>query len=167
MKKFLLCIAGILCNVVLESVIFIRYMPWGLQPDSIICVITSVALVIGGVNAGLYGAAAGLVLGVLFSPAVGAEALAYFVTALLLGVFTRKYFTDNWIFAGVSAMVAHLFKEGIVAAFAALIGSEIAFFAVFLRYLLPSAVLTGLLTVPVFLVYRHFQQDRLRRARYE
>ena len=167
MKKILLGIAAIICCVVLESVIFIRFIPWDLMPDSIICVIASVALVTGGVNAGLYGAAAGLVMGILFSPVVGVEALTYFVTALLLGVFTRKYFADNWIFAGAAAFAAHPFKEVVTASFAALLGSEVAFFAVFLRRLLPSAVLTGLMTIPVFLVYRHLQQDRLRRARYE
>lgn len=167
MKKCLLCILGLLINVVLESVIFVQYIPWGLRPDSVIVVITAMALVIGGFQAGLYGIAAGLVLGILFSPAVGAEALAYFLTAMLLGIFTRKYYADNWIFAGGAAVAAHLIKEILMTVFSVLMGAKTAFFSAFLRYMLPSALLTGLLAIPFFMVYRHLQQDRLRRARYE
>lgn len=166
MKKVLLYAAALLSNLILETVLFVR-LPLGLRPDSVLAVLTAMALVIGGLEAGLYGAGAGLLIGLLVSPAAGAEAIAYFLTAQALGLFTRKYFADNWIFAAGAAAAAYVLDQAMMAVFARLMGSGVSFFSLFLRYLLPSALLTGLLAIPVFLVYRHVQQDRLRRARYE
>lgn len=52
MKKALLVIAALLCNLLLESIVFVRINLWGLLPDSIIAVVATIALVGGGRKAG-------------------------------------------------------------------------------------------------------------------
>ena len=83
MKKALLVIAALLCNLLLESIVFVRINLWGLLPDSIIAVVATIALVGGGRKAGAYGVAAGLLIGILFGKYIGLEALIYLLLALL------------------------------------------------------------------------------------
>ncbi len=94
MKRGVIWTLLLLANVVLETVIIARYLPVVFRPDTVVAAITVIALVYPGPAAGFYGAAAGLVMDVLLSPAVGAQALAYFLTALIVGFFpasiTRK-----------------------------------------------------------------------------
>lgn len=165
MKKALLVIAALLCNLLLESIVFVRINLWGLLPDSIIAVVATIALVGGGRKAGAYGVAAGLLIGILFGKYIGLEALIYLLLALLCGVFTHKYYADNWIFHIALGAGCYLLKEGMMALGLKLLGNNVNFFGYFLRYFLPSALLTGLMVAPLYAVYSRMNKGQLRRSR--
>lgn len=163
-----LTIVGLLlANLVLESNIFIHMNLWGLRPDSIVAVTIAVALVSGSGKGALYGVASGLIIDVLFSRYLGMYALGYTLIGFLVGFFTDKYYAHNAVFPGIAAFLAHLFKEGAMALQLAVIGARFEMGMAFWRYIVPSAVLTALITIPLYIVYRRNRRFEMRRAKWE
>ncbi len=166
MKRGVIWTLLLLANVVLETVIIARYLPVVFRPDTVVAAITVIALVYPGPAAGFYGAAAGLVMDVLLSPAVGAQALAYFLTALIVGFFSGKYYAKNWLFSAAAAFGARVVKEILLVLIVIPFGVRTAFFSA-ITPMLVSAALTALICAPVYFLKRRSSSAKMRRARYE
>ncbi|MGI6151254.1 MAG: rod shape-determining protein MreD [Christensenellales bacterium] len=156
----------LLASIVLETVIIARYLPVAFRPDTIIAAITVIALLYPGPSAGFYGAAAGLLLDVVLSPAVGAQALAYFLTAQIIGFFSGKYYAKNWLFCAAAAFGARIVKEILLVLIVIPFGVKTALLSA-ITPMLVSAALTALICAPVYFLKRRSSNAKMRRARYE
>ncbi len=166
MKRALLWIALLLLNILLETTIIARFIPVAFRPDTVIAIVTVIALIYPAPIAGLYAAAAGLVMDILLSPAVGANALAYFLTAQLVGIFSGKYYAKNWVFAAAAAFAARIAKEILLVLIITPLGMKPAFISAALPMLI-SAALTALICIPIYILKRRSTNAYMRRARYE
>jgi len=156
----------LILTVVLETVIIPRYLPVTFRPDTVVAVMVVVALVYPGPSAGFYGAAAGLCMDVILSPAVGALALSYYLTALLVGFFAGRYYAKNWLFCAAAAFGARLAREVLLVVFLLPFGVKTDFFSA-LTPMLVSAALTAALCAPIYAFKRRTSNAKMRRARYE
>ena len=166
MKKTILIPLFLLLNVLLESVVFFRINLWGIRPDSIIAFATVITIVSGTYAGTAYAIAAGLLLDVLFSAHFGQMALIYMLSTVGAGLFYRRYYADNNLFPGIVAGALYVIKEMLVVLSLLVLQIPFSFFNTFWRYLIPSAVLTAVLAIPVNIIYRRLQDKQLHVLRY-
>lgn len=156
----------IIANVVLETVALDtgRFL-WGIHIDLTAAIVTAYALVSGPRKGSVYGLIVGLILDMLTGTGVGILALGYFAMGLLCGLFNGRFYAQNKVFPAILALFATLGKE----AYLMLVTSmqKIEFHAVTMiwRYIVPGAVLTALITLPIYVAYSRIKKSQLRRTR--
>lgn len=156
----------ILCNVILESIAFAHgNFLFGIRPDLTIAVIVTLSLVSGPLKGGIYGLVTGLILDMLYGTSIGVTALFYFLIGMLCGMFNRKFYAENRVFPIILAFFAYLFKEACVMVTMLLTKTDFHFIVLMWRYILPGAILTSVITLPVYIIYKRVKQSQLRRMR--
>lgn len=166
-KQILTFAVALLVNLLLESVIFVRFGILGIRPDSIIPVIIAMSLVSGSAKGTIYGFAIGMLLDVLFSRYLGMYAVGYVFIGLLAGFFSDKYFAHNPIFVALLTLFAYFAKEGIFALQLIIMRFEFTVGTAFWRYFLPSAMLTTIVSIPVYYIYKKDRKIEMRRSRWD
>ena len=168
MKKLILGVVGVLVALAVQTVLLPRVLPIAWRPDVFTAVIVPMALCMGWMSAGFFGLAVGLISDALLGGFVGPEALACFLVALAAGAFRDKTYAKNWTFAAIAALVGRILKEIITVLVLELFRIKTDFFSVVFRALLPSALLTGVLCIPVYFICRRLTRGSLHsRSRYE
>lgn len=156
----------ILCNVILETIAFAHgNFLFGIRPDLTIAAIVALSLVSGPLKGGVYGMITGLILDMLYGTSIGITALIYFLVGLLCGVFNRKFYAENQVFPVILAFFAYLFKEACMMLKMLLTKTDFDFIALMWRYIIPGAILTSVITLPVYIIYKRVKQSQLRRMR--
>ena len=112
------------------------------------------------------GAVSGLLVGVcmdlMFGPVRGMYAFIYLLIPYLLSVLHQQYFRENILFAGIIIACGYLCKEGIAWIIARLMGVQTeSILLMFLRFLLPCAIITGGIGIGLYLIARKFSDLRL------
>ena len=166
MKKIISVPIFLLLNVFFDSIFFVRLNLWGTRPDTVIAIITAISITSGSLAGTAYGLAAGLLLDVLFGKYIGLLSLIYMLPAMAAGFFYRRYYADNKLFPCLIAMALYIVKELLLIVFLLITQQQYNYFMVLWRYLLPSAILTGLITYPINVLYKKLQQRQLYRERY-
>lgn len=164
--QILALLGMLLSNMMLESTIIPRINIFGLRPDSIIPLIVSMSLVSGAAKGSMYGLAIGLVLDIYFSQYLGMFAAAYVFWGLFIGLFFDKYYAHNAFFPAIAGFLGYLFKEAAMAVQMTLLGESYTLGVAFWRYMFPSALITGLLCIPVYYIYKRNRRFEMRRARW-
>lgn len=82
-------------NIVLESTIINRFTVFGVVPNLTLILIIIVALSRGKRIGSITGLFSGLIIDILFSPAIGINALIYFFIGYLVGMLEQKFSKDN------------------------------------------------------------------------
>ncbi len=149
----------------LNSVLFARVNISGIRPDAIIALTASLGVLLGMKKGALFGLITGLVADVLFSPMVGLSAMGYMFTGLVGGAFYQKYYADNIIIPALVAAVGAIFKECVMAAACAIGGAAFGFFAVLGTYILPCALLSAVMCMPVHALMRRALAGQLKAER--
>lgn len=166
LKGFLALIGAILLNIVLESVLVPTINLFGLRPDTIIPIVVAMALVSGSVNGALYGLVTGLILSIYFGDYLGMFAIAYVVWGLFIGFFFDKFYAHNAVFVAIAGFLGYLFKELVMMIQFFFLRESFTVGVAFWRYMVPSAIITGLLCIPVYYIYRKNRRFEMRRARW-
>ncbi len=133
----------------MDSVIFAKFNILGVVPDCVLAVVVCVGILMGTMDAGLAGCIAGLIIDVLFGKAVGVNALAYMISGMVGGIFYKKYFADNIFIPIATVAVCAFLKENFMAVVTGFIGGSFSYFEMLATYIIPSAVFTAVLCMPV------------------
>lgn len=144
----------------MDSVIFARFNILGVVPDCVLVAVVCMGILLGATDAAAAGCIAGLVIDVLFGKAVGINALAYMLSGMIGGVFYKKYFADNIFIPMATVAVCAFLKENFMAVITGLIGGSFNYFEMLATYIVPSALMTAVLCLPVHL----FLKPRLLRS---
>ena len=146
-----------LAAVSLDCAVLPKMEIFGIKPSLTLCVLVCIVAVYGKFSGALAGLAIGALLDVLFAPARGFYSLQNMLTGYIAGVVFEKGMRDDSFLIGILAFGMYLVREVIGAILAAFLGVKIGnFIFLFIRYLLPSAVLTGLVCIPLFMLLRSF-----------
>lgn len=135
--------------VFMDSVVFARFNIFGVVPDCVLAVIVNMGILLGANDAALVGCLTGLLIDVLFGRAVGINALAYMFSGMVGGIFYKKYFADNLFIPVATVAVCAFFKENFMAIITAVIGGHVSYFEMLAKYMVPSALMTAALCLPV------------------
>lgn len=137
--------------IFMDSVIFARFNVLGVVPDCVLVVIVCMGILSGATDAALVGCFTGLFIDILFGRAVGINALAYMLSGMVGGIFYKKYFADNLLIPVATVAVCAFFKENFMAIVTALTGGTVNYFEMLAKYMVPSALMTAALCLPVHL----------------
>lgn len=141
-------------SIFLDSVIFARFNILGVVPDCVLAGVVCMGILLGATDAAMAGCVAGLVIDVLFGKAVGINALAYMLSGMIGGVFYKKYFADNIFIPMATVAVCAFLKENFMAVITGLIGGSFSYFEMFATYIVPSALMTAVICLPVYLLLK-------------
>lgn len=133
----------------LDAVIFARVNIAGITPDCVLVIIVSLGTLLGAVEAGAIGCVVGLIMDILFGRAVGINAVAYMIAGVAGGLFYKKYYADNNIIPMLTTAFCAFAKENTMALITKLIGGDFMYFEMLGTYILPSALLSAALCLPV------------------
>ncbi|MEG1559587.1 MAG: rod shape-determining protein MreD [Clostridia bacterium] len=147
-------VIALLIGIFLDSVFFNTVNIVGIRPDALLAIIVSIGFMLGGWRTALIGCITGLTVDVMFYKIVGINAALYMLSGMLAGVFHRKFYADNIIVPAIVAAILSFCKETFYALFTLIRGAEFSLPLIFITYILPCAVLTGLFCLLVHLAMR-------------
>jgi len=155
----LLFIAGVYMN----SVVFSRVQIYGVRPDILLGLLVSYAMLMGRLPACVLGCALGLFMDAMYGKIIGLTAISYLLSAYVSGFFYQKYYADNFVVPAAFAAAGHLVQEHIMALATWLRGVPFPYLQTLTAYILPCALFTGLISIPLHFLMRRAlgQQARL------
>lgn len=151
MRYFVLVCFSVLSTLCAGSV-FSGLNIAGVQVDVVLLIMLALALVDKTSAPIVYAAATGLFMDIMYSTVLGVYALSYTLAVTVVYVIIRKREKFNiWQIFLIGAL-GYLIKETVMAFLVYLLGARFSFSAIFMRYMLPTAALTGILLIPAYLI---------------
>lgn len=164
MKRLYLVLA-VLAAFYLDSIFFARINLNGIRPDAVMALVAAVGILVGSRKGAVMGLVCGLAVDVLYGKLVGPSAIGYMVCGALGGAFHQKFYADNLVFPAAVAFAGALFKENVMAAASALCGARFAYFGVLVSYIIPCALMTTVLCLPLHILMKRVFTAQVRTER--
>ena len=164
MKQFVLFIM-ISISLSLDCIILPKLLFWGIRPSVTMCMVLCIGILNGRFSGAMAGLCAGVLMDFLFGPKIGYYALLMMLTGYIVTNIYINRFSESIIILAIYTACAFVGKEIIFAFAARLRGARTEnVLLLFLRYIVPSAVVTGLCMIPVYtLVRRVFRAGFMKR----
>lgn len=158
--RYLVLFVVAIVNLIFTGAVFTNINIAELAPDIIICTITSIAILEKSMIGAIMGLSCGLVLDLLFSPAMGIYAIPLFITgAILYFVLNNMNYIDRFLLPFFFAIGAYLIKELISALIANMMAYSFSFWQMLVRFILPEALMTGIFMLLVHTIMRRIYQS--------
>lgn len=159
MRYLVLALTAVI-NLILTGAVFPNINIAGIAPDVIICTMTAIAVLERSMTGAGIGLFCGLVLDLMFSGSIGLYTIPYLITGAVV-YFTVKSmnYIDNYLLPFLFAMGAYVVKELASAVLIYMIGIDFSLTHMFVRFILPETLLTGL-----FMILVHFIFTRIYRS---
>lgn len=154
MNRKLTALVAILLCMFLDSIVFARINLFEIRPDAMLAATISYAILTGSFSGAVFGAAGGLLMDTLFGRSLGLYAMLYLIAGITAGYFYKKFYADNLIIPAAAAAAAGFIKDLILAFLVFVGGARFGFAGILIRYIVPSALMTGLFCTLVHLVLK-------------
>lgn len=127
-----------------------RILTFGIRPSLTLCVIMCLGIQNGRFTGSMAGLCSGLIMDYMFGPRMGYYSLLMMITGYAACTFYVSRFSENVLMLAVYMAAVYCGKELLFALAARLIGANPEnILLLFVRYILPSGVLTGLCIIPI------------------
>ncbi len=162
--RYVFFAAVTIVNLIFTGAIFPNLNIAGIYPDLIMCTVVSISLIEKSMAGALVGLASGLVLDLLFSGTIGLYALPYFIVGASMFFISKNLrYIDRFILPISFVIGGYFVKEIISSLFVYLLGVQFSFSHMFVRFMLPQALETGLLMLLVHLLFlRMFRSSSMK-----
>ncbi len=147
-------VIAILVAIFFDSIFFARVNVYGVAPDVMLAFTVSFAVHAGSLSGAVFGGVGGLFMDMLFGRMLGLNAAIYLVAGLCGGFFHQKFYADNVIVPGITAVTASFLKDAVYALTALLMGGRFHLGWMLVQYMLPAAVVTGGVCMLAHLAFR-------------
>jgi len=137
----------ILINFILSGSVFSQLSLFGVAPDILVCFTASIIAIEKRVNGIVFAIAGALLMDIIYGPSIGFYTLQYFVAAIIMHYIATRMYTDNFYAASILATLGILAKEIVAMAIVFFMGRPINAMLVLVRYTLPIALTTAVLTL--------------------
>jgi rod shape-determining protein MreD len=159
-------VALLVVAVSLDCAVLTKIRLFDLSLSLSLCIIVGIAVSYGKLSGALAGLGVGIMLDLLFAPARGFYTIANLLTGYAAGAVFGRGMRDDPFLIGLLCAGMYVLREAILIVLALLLGVNIGNIAVLIfRYLVPSALLTGLVCIPLFAVLRVFLTSGYMRKR--
>ena len=163
-----LVIAGLLLlNIVVQTMVFPSIPILGLEPDTLLCLVASLGFTNGYFTAAATGMFGGLAFDILFGWPIGANALLYLLAGVLAGLAREHLRVENTLYACGFTMGISLIKEMLGLLVAGIAGAGFSLGGALLFGALPTALLTGIVMLPIHVPLKRLAQWSIMRRRYQ
>lgn len=148
LKVWVIAFILLVC-IVLQSALlpFLRIV--GVQPDMLMILVVSVALLAGSSTGMTVGLAGGLILDILYGASVGYNAFVYMIIGYLAGLLNDKLYLGKIILPSVFVFLSVLFRGLLMSVYLFFNNLSIPLYQGFAVVVLPEAIYT-LLLMPLF-----------------
>ena len=163
-----LVIAGLLfLNIIVQTMIFPNLSVLGIAPDTLLCLVASLGFTNGYFTAAATGMFGGLAFDILFGWPIGANALLYLFAGVLAGLARERLRVENMLYACGFTMGISLVKEllGLLVAVIAGVGFPLG--GALLLAVLPTALFTGIVMLPIHVPLKRLAQWSVMRRRFQ
>ncbi len=167
MNKKITAFVTILLCMHLDSAVFARINIVDIRPDAMLAAVVSFGVLQGSMFGAVVGVIGGLVMDVLFGTSVGLYGALYLIAGMNAGFFYKKFYADNLIVPAAAAAVAGFSKDMVLAVIRALGGAQFPFVGIVIRYILPSAILTGVLCALIHLALKPLLARQVKRRQFD
>ncbi|MBE0429190.1 MAG: rod shape-determining protein MreD [Thermoleophilia bacterium] len=151
---FLRVFTLIMLAVVVQTTIAPHITVLGAKPDSALVLVVCVALIRGPVWGATVGFVTGLLLDVALVQTLGISSFLFTLAGYFSGRYGEGADMDSWIPPLITVFISTLVVQLLNAVMMYLLGVEASVSFVLIRILLPTAILNGLLTPPLFVAAR-------------
>jgi rod shape-determining protein MreD len=158
--RYLILLAVTFVDLIFTNTVFPNINIAGASPDIVICTIASLAILDDSMVGAWVGLACGLGMD-LFRGVIGFNALPLFLTGAA-AFFVRKNvgYVDKIFLPIAFSAGAYFFRQGLSAILAYMIDKQFSLAQLFLRYMLPQAVLTVIFMLLVHYIMRHIYNTK-------
>lgn len=163
MNKKVVALITILLCMYLDSIVFTRINLFDIRPDAMLAATVSFAVITGSLSGAVFGAAGGFLMDVLFGQSLGLYAALYLIAGLCAGFFYKKFYADNLIVPAAAAAIAGFIKDFILALILLISGAKFSFAGILLRYILPCALMSGMLCGLIHLMLKPTMARQVKR----
>lgn len=158
--RYLMLFAVAVINLILTGTVFVNLNIAGVSPDVLICTLSAIALLEKRMTGAVIGLVCGITLDIMFSGIIGLYAIPYFaVGAAAYFAAIRLQYVDNYLVPCCFAAIAFACKDLISAMLAYMLGTQIAFWHMMLRFTLPGMLLTGTFMLLVHMIFRRLYRS--------
>ncbi len=148
--RIALAILIIFLNFILQTTLFPMLAIQGIFPNTALILSTSYALLRGSREGAVFGAASGFLMDVFFHTSVGFYAALFAAISFLFGRVQRDFYRENYFLPVVFCAISACLFEGVVYIVGFLFRGEGNLLYLLFRVLLPEAVYTAVLTIPIY-----------------
>ncbi|MDO4568101.1 MAG: rod shape-determining protein MreD [Clostridia bacterium] len=162
MKRRIWIAVIILTCMLLDNVVLVRLNLLSLKPDAVLALSVCFGLYMGALPAAIIAGGAGLVADLLAGPALGISSIGYILAAVAGSAFRKKYYADNPIIPAGVVFAAAIVKQHVFMLTSILMGAEFSYWGMLASNVLPCALLSAVLGIPMFYVSRAVFVERLK-----
>lgn len=152
MQAYLVSFLILLASFVLQTTIVPHLRVFGVQPDLILVVVVTYAIIQGPAAGSMAGFVGGLLEDLALIRGVGLNVLCKTIMGYLGGLIERALFAENILLIMMAIFVATVFNQLIYAGLIVLLGEKVVFWPTLSALILPSALYNALLAPVVYLL---------------
>ena len=141
-------------NLVLSATLYEHFSLFGVKPDIMLIIITSIAILYNRNTAMLIGLETGMIQDIIFSKPIGITALSYVIVAYVVGLYNSKIFKDNIIVPIFFTVMASIIKHTVLILMFYIIHLDFYFWSYIKSIALYELIYNSILSV---LVYKGLQ----------
>lgn len=140
----------LLFALALDCIVFPALLFWGIRPTIVLCFVLCLGLQNGRFTGSMCGLCVGFMMDYLYGPSLGYYAILMMITGYAACAFYINRFSESVIMLAVYTAGVFCGMQLLFALAASLAGARMEnIFLLFLRYIIPSGILTGLCVIPV------------------
>ncbi len=163
--RYIILAIMVLISIFVTGGVFGAVSLFGLAPDLMICFMASIAIVEKTMAGMWIGVSFGLILDMLYSPALGFYAIPYAVTGAALYFISNKFrYMDRFFMPAGIAAGAFILKDALLMLLSYVMGLSLNIGFIFIRFTLLSALETGVLMFLVHMLLRWLYKVRAIKA---
>ena len=166
MKKNVLLGVLLFLGLILQETWMYRLRIGSVQPDLLLIFVVFYALFYGGEQGARMGLIVGLSKDLFLGHHIGLYAICLLITGWVVGLFSSKFYEENYVIAGFAAGIASLLANYLHWFGLNLLGNGLPFWAaltgIFFPAMIYNLVVAIILYVPLFLFYTNRQHEKRR-----
>lgn len=137
-------------NFILQTTLFPLFSIRGILPNTALIIVTSYALLRGSREGALVGVASGLLQDIFFCTSIGFYSGLFLLFGFLIGRSQRNFYRENYLLPILFCTVSASLFEIILYITGYVFRGEGNLLYFFFRILLPEAVYTAIITIPIY-----------------
>ncbi len=165
--RLIMLFAAVIINLILTGTVFVNLNVMGIAPDLLICTMVSIALLEKSMLGAVVGGICGIGLDIMFTGMIGSYTIPLFLTGSLLYFASNQMrYMDNYLVPFLFTVSAYFIKELISALVVYMLGYSFSFPYMFIRYILPETLVTGVCMLLVHMLFRRIYRSPAMRPKY-
>ena len=148
--RILLTSILVFVNFILQTTLLPYLSIGGVLPNTALIIVVSYALLRGSISGAMVGFFSGMLMDIFFGTSIGFYALLFLLAGLAIGRSQKEFYRENYLLPVIICSLTAMVYESIVFITGFVFQGETNILYFLLRLLIPAAVYTAVVTVPIY-----------------